>query len=571
MHVVFSAWTAVQRSNKIPWKLERTPLQIKTDSSLGSFDVIFVDMFDKDSSDIGYFYVQFATTTNYWIGYCSIGSEDLPVQPPVEVDKIWTIKKTGTALIITCNDVEVLNYVFADGSDSRCVPTLGGDVVEEIKFYDADTASDFYKADWTGVEGGTDIPWDLEGTPLQIKTNSTLGSNEEISVEMYKTGGIIFSHVDVRFTSPMQYYMAYCSDWTDLPVQPPVEVNKIWTITKTETALIITCNGVEVLNLLFADSSISDCVPKLGGDVVEEIAFRSGDTASDFYRAETIECPAFTVEGSTKGNWTTSPTGTITTIECVENYLLEGSATLTCQDDGTWSSDVPQCVEWNAVQRDNSIIPWDLESTPLQIKTDSTTGSNEIIYVTLTGSNGNPISDIVVKFNSPAFVYQIYYCTGSQLTDLPVQPPVKVDKTWTFIKKETAFIVKCNGVEVLNYLFADSSDNNCVAVWGGDIVEGITFHHTGDTASDFYRAAPECPVFSVEGSTQGNWTASSAGTTATIECAATHILTGSAALTCQEDGSWSSDVPQCNEIGKLLFQLHKKYFLVFIEIFNERL
>eukprot|EP00116_Pleurobrachia_bachei_P007295 sb/3467557/ len=231
------------------------------------------------------------------------------------------------------------------------------------------------QCNWTAVEGGMDIPWDLEATPLQIKTNSTLGSDP-------------------------------------------------------------------------------------------------------------IECPAFTVEGSTKGNWTTSPRGMITTIECAANHILEGSAKLTCQDDGSWSSDVPQCVEWTAVQRDNSIIPWDLESTPLQIKTDSTTGSDENIYLTLTGNNGNPISDIVVKFNSPAFVYQIYYCTGSQLTDLP---PVEVDKTWTLSKTETAWIITCNGVEVLNYLFADSSESNCAAKWGGDVVEEIMFTRH-DTASDFYRA-----------------------------------------------------------------------------------
>ena len=73
--------------------------------------------------------------------------------------------------------------------------------------------------------------------------------------------------------------------WTDFPVQPPTEMEKIWTITKTETAFIITCNEFEVLNYLFADSSDSKCVPKWGGNVVEEIKFHSIDTASDNYRA----------------------------------------------------------------------------------------------------------------------------------------------------------------------------------------------------------------------------------------------------------------------------------------------
>ena len=82
----------------------------------------------------------------------------------------------------------------------------------------------------------------------------------------------------------MQYFISFCNSKPEyLPVKPLIEVNKIWTITKTEIALIITCNGVEVLNYLFADSSDSKCVPAWGGDV-EEIYFRLDDRASDFYR-----------------------------------------------------------------------------------------------------------------------------------------------------------------------------------------------------------------------------------------------------------------------------------------------
>ena len=61
--------------------------------------------------------------------------------------------------------------------------------------------------------------------------------------------------------------------------------------------------------------------------------------------SEPIECPAFTVEGSTQGNWTDSQTGTIVTIQCAVTYALVGAEILTCQESGSWSSDVPQCVK----------------------------------------------------------------------------------------------------------------------------------------------------------------------------------------------------------------------------------
>ena len=141
------------------------------------------------------------------------------------------------------------------------------------------------------------IPWDLEEKPLQIKTDSKLqlgiGEIEKISVFMYvKESTSYFSYVAVKFTSIMQYRIGYCTGNTspDLPVQPPVETDKIWTFTKSETALIITCNNVEVLNYLFSDSSDSQCIPKLGGNV-EQIEFKhdtssptESDSASDFYR-----------------------------------------------------------------------------------------------------------------------------------------------------------------------------------------------------------------------------------------------------------------------------------------------
>ena len=131
------------------------------------------------------------------------------------------------------------------------------------------------------------IPWDLEAIPLQIKTDSALGSDERIWVWMYNEDGSFIGTVIVKFSSTMQYWIGSCtSTYTDLRVQPPVEVDKIWTITKTETAVIITCNNVEVLNYLFADGSNSDCVKRWDGNVVEQILFDSSiDTASDFYRA----------------------------------------------------------------------------------------------------------------------------------------------------------------------------------------------------------------------------------------------------------------------------------------------
>ena len=131
------------------------------------------------------------------------------------------------------------------------------------------------------------IPWDLEGTPLQIKTDSVLGSGEKMRVNVYDKNGTFITGVGMRFSSTIQFAISHCTTgWTDLPEQPQADVDKIWTITKTETSIIISCYSVDVLNYQFADSSDSDCVAKWGGNVVDQIMFKDDDTASDFYNGD---------------------------------------------------------------------------------------------------------------------------------------------------------------------------------------------------------------------------------------------------------------------------------------------
>eukprot|EP00116_Pleurobrachia_bachei_P017200 sb/3477462/ len=95
--------------------------------------------------------VKFSFNYRYKIQNCNWYEADLPRQPPIDpVEKIWTFTKTETALIISCNDLEVLNYVFkADYAASWCDGAWSGDKVDEISFHSDDTASDFYLAPGT--------------------------------------------------------------------------------------------------------------------------------------------------------------------------------------------------------------------------------------------------------------------------------------------------------------------------------------------------------------------------------------------------------------------------------------
>eukprot|EP00116_Pleurobrachia_bachei_P003334 sb/3463596/ len=137
----------------------------------------------------------------------------------------------------------------------------------------------------------------------------------------------LFSHVTGYQPIRDQFFLIrYCIDWTTFPVQPPDEVDKIWTFRKTATTLSIECNGVEVLNYQFSDGSETNCAA-WGGPIGKEIAFM---------------CLGFTVDGSVQGSWDDTDSGQTVTINCQENHVRDGSRDRTCSD-GEWDKDAPLC------------------------------------------------------------------------------------------------------------------------------------------------------------------------------------------------------------------------------------
>ena len=122
----------------------------------------------------------------------------------------------------------------------------------------------------------------MQSTPLQIKTDSTAGSWDNIWVHAF-SGSSYVGLIAVRVGSnPPRFSLSGCSG---IEFTPPVEDEKVWTISKTDSALTIECNGVELVDFKFAESSGSGCAEKWGQQV-NQIEFSSSDTASDSYRAK---------------------------------------------------------------------------------------------------------------------------------------------------------------------------------------------------------------------------------------------------------------------------------------------
>ena len=103
------------------------------------------------------------------------------------------------------------------------------------------------------MKEGTTYNFDLEATPLQIKTDTATGSKKWLAVMLQNEDGVQRS-VRVFFSNPIQYLIGSCGALTKFPVDLPTEQEKIWTITRTEKGVKYECNGLEVL-----DYDISGC------------------------------------------------------------------------------------------------------------------------------------------------------------------------------------------------------------------------------------------------------------------------------------------------------------------------
>ena len=149
-------WTAVQRS--INTDLETTPLEIKTDSTLGSEDRVDVRFFTTQREIAGVVFIDFSSTPQYWLYYCTSSPTNFPSNLPSEVDKIWSIKLDKTAGIrvkIHCNGVEVVNILISDNTCDtsywRNWRKYWSRDVEYINFSVYDTASDYCRAGKQGM------------------------------------------------------------------------------------------------------------------------------------------------------------------------------------------------------------------------------------------------------------------------------------------------------------------------------------------------------------------------------------------------------------------------------------
>ena len=119
-------------------------MEIKTDSQLGSGDVVSLYVVDPGVYAALDLYIYFEETMQYKLGYCMTDKAILN-NVPQENEKVWAIHRTlnPDAVKIECNGVTVADFMI-----SQCINSgklIYGRSTFRLRFTSSDTASDFYR------------------------------------------------------------------------------------------------------------------------------------------------------------------------------------------------------------------------------------------------------------------------------------------------------------------------------------------------------------------------------------------------------------------------------------------
>ena len=146
---------------------------------------------------------------------------------------------------------------------------------------------------WIAVQRDVLIDFNLEEYSLNITTDSTLGSDDKVSVWFYTSQETLAGYLNLYFSSTPQYLISRCnSDYTNFPTNLPSDKDKVWRVTLTKISgirLVVHCNEEEVVNTLISGSTCDNSdwsIYRYWSREVAKILFSSWDTASDYYQPQ---------------------------------------------------------------------------------------------------------------------------------------------------------------------------------------------------------------------------------------------------------------------------------------------
>ena len=130
--------------------------------------------------------------------------------------------------------------------------------------------------------------FDFSQTTLQIKTSSSIGSDEKIAVRFFETGGNQAGGLVVVFGEKLKYKIIDCHDGTGHRYFSSNKnfggAQKVWTIHRAVGHLKLECNGVIVFDKEMSELECESVDREKWDMEVTKISFLEYDSASLLYR-----------------------------------------------------------------------------------------------------------------------------------------------------------------------------------------------------------------------------------------------------------------------------------------------
>ena len=133
------------------YSLNSNTFHITTESTDGINDKVDVYLYGENGTYITNIWWNFSDWV-YAIFKCTSEdySEKFPVTPPTGVKKTWDVTVTLEDVVIKCNAVEVLYFIFNDTFNNKCTSEVKGKKTTKIAFWNTDTATKMFATEQVG-------------------------------------------------------------------------------------------------------------------------------------------------------------------------------------------------------------------------------------------------------------------------------------------------------------------------------------------------------------------------------------------------------------------------------------
>ncbi|KAL4230224.1 Sushi [Mactra antiquata] len=280
---------------------------------------------------------------------------------------------------------------------------------------------------------------------------------------------------------------------------------------------------------------------------------------------ECVLCDTLTVSSGMIYNISTDGVTSTAIFECEVGYTIQGETILTCRDDGTWNLVQPYCVACDTISQpvggmvefitDNTetqaIVTCDIGYSLLGVQTLTCRSDGSWDFVTpscvscpaiTTIDNGN------ISISTDGILTTVLYtCSEGYYLDGTDSIICDIDGTWSDLSP----LCKCIHPDVIDNGSMVLSDNDMVASFTCDVgfsLNGFQSLVCQSNSQGWDHDLPNCvecdTLFTIS---NGGMNITTNGTSTMIQytCDPSFTLSGASELTCNNDGTWSFDVPLC--------------------------